>query len=438
MAELPDERPRFFHGWVIVGAAFAVMFVSFGTAYSFAAFFHALRDEFQATRGDVSLVFAITGFLYFSLGAFSGPVADRLGPRRVILAGVVLIAAGLALASAAQHLWQIYLTYSLCVGVGVGFTYVPSVGTVQRWFSRRRGFASGLAVAGIGAGTLVIPLLAAWVISGWGWRAAYLVLAALTLVVGVPAAWFIEHSPARRGLAADGDAPAVPGEAGEAGSAVLAPGFSVSEAVRERVFWLLYAATFATGIGLFIPFVHLAPYARDHGLPDGFGTLLIGFIGAGSTFGRLFLGGFADRIGRRAALVCVYCVMGLSLLGWLAARDGWSLVTFALVFGTAYGGFVALVPALTTDYFGGRNAGGIIGVLYTAAGVGALFGPTLAGAMYDARDSYTIPILLAAATNAVAAGCIILLPSVDTWRRGRESAPRIGTTDRPNEPARQQ
>ena len=172
-----------------------MLFVGFGTAYSFAAFFHPLRDEFDATRGDISLVFALTGFLYFVLGAVSGPLADRIGPQRVILAGVALIALGLFLASAAQHLWQVYLTYSLGVGVGVGLAYVPAVGAVQRWFSRNRGLASGLAVSGIGAGTLAMPLLSAAGIDQFGWRETYIVLGVMTLVVGIPG------GPLRRTLA---------------------------------------------------------------------------------------------------------------------------------------------------------------------------------------------------------------------------------------------
>lgn len=409
MSAISPPRPPIFHGWVIVSAVFAVLFVGFGAAYSFAAFFTSLRDEFAATRGDVSLVFAITGFLYFGLGALTGPLADRIGPRRVVLTGVLLIAAGLLLASAAQALWQIYVTYSLGVGVGVGLAYVPAVGAVQRWFSRRRGFASGMAVAGIGAGTLVLPLACAGLIDWLGWRATYAILAAAVLTTGVPAALLLEHSPQRRGLRPDGD----PEPAGA--SAAVTPGFSLREAVRARPFWLLYGACMATSLGLFIPFAHLAPYARDHGLSSGFGALLIGLIGVGSTVGRLVLGGSADRIGRRQALAGTFAAMGLALLGWLAAEDAWSLAIFALVFGAAYGGFVALVPALTTEYFGVRNAGGIIGVLYTGAAVGALLGPTLAGAIYDARDSYTLPIILGAAMNGVALICMVILPSPGRW-----------------------
>ena len=392
-----------------------MLFVGFGVAYSFAAFFTSLRDEFDATRSDISLVFALTGFLYFALGAFSGPLADRIGPQRIVLAGMVLIAVGLLAASAAQELWQVYLTYSLCVGVGVGLAYVPAVGAVQRWFIRQRGKASGLAVAGIGAGTLCVPLLSAGSIDALGWRETYLVLACLTVALGVPAAFLIEHSPERRGLRPDGDP-------GGGTTATAASGPTLRDAVRSRPFQLLYLASFATSIGIFTPFAHLAPYARDEGFSDGFGALLVGLIGVGSTAGRLVLGSSADKVGRRLALGLTFLAMGAALAWWLAATQGWSLVAFALLFGVAYGGFVALVPALTADYFGGKSMGAILGWLYTAAAFGALIGPVLAGAVYDARDSYTLPIVLAVVMNVAAAGCIVLMPSITAWHT-REGAP---------------
>src|SRR5438094_783917 len=180
-------RTRPYYGWAVVAGTFVVLFIGFGTAYSFAAFFQSLKDEFHAQRGQLSLVFAIPGFLYFTLGAVSGPLADRFGPRRVVAFGVGLIAVGLLLASRAQALWQIYLTYSVGVGFGVGFAYVPSIGAVQRWFVRRRGFASGLAVAGIGAGNLALPPLAAAMIDLTDWRTTYVALAVLTVIAGVSA-----------------------------------------------------------------------------------------------------------------------------------------------------------------------------------------------------------------------------------------------------------
>ncbi|MFN0147985.1 MAG: MCT family MFS transporter [Dehalococcoidia bacterium] len=393
-----DAAPRIFYGWFVVAGTFVILFLGFGAAYSFASFFPALRDSFDASRGDTSLVFSIAGFLYFSLGAISGPLADRIGPRRVALFGVVTMAVGLVLASFARELWQVYLTYSLAVGVGLGAAYVPAVSAIQRWFVRRRGLASGIAVSGIGLGTLCMPLITTWIIETAGWERAYLVLGIAMAAGGIPAALLVEHSPARRALGPDGDTPVpIP-----AGSSTAVAGFSAREAIRTRTFVLFYGAAAASGLALFIPFAHLVPYAKDHGLSTTRGALLVGCIGIGSTLGRLATGPVADRFGRRQSLAVAFGAMALDMCFWLVAEGLWSLTLFALVFGAAYGAYVALAPPLTADFFGGRNVGSILGILYTGAAFGALIGPTLAGAIYDVRESYVLPIAFGAAMSLLA------------------------------------
>ena len=176
------------YGWVMVAAAFTLMFVGFSAAYSFAAFFTAFETEFGASRGEVALVFSVAAFLWFLSGAPGGMLADRYGARRVALAGVACLVAALWIASVAQSLGVLYATYSIGVGIGVGLVYVPSVGAVQPWFEKNRAAASGLAVAGIGAGNLAGPLLAAWWIELFGWRGAYLALALFELGMGAGAA----------------------------------------------------------------------------------------------------------------------------------------------------------------------------------------------------------------------------------------------------------
>jgi MFS family permease len=176
--------PRIFYGWFVVAAAFAVTFIGFGSAYTFSAFLEPLQRDFGASRGSVSLVFSLAGFLYFGLGIVSGPLADRFGSRRLAVAGMILMAIGLVAASAARSLLQVYVAYGLGIGLGVGCAYVPAIGAVQRWFVRRRGFASGLAVSGIGVGTLAMPPLAALLIQSFGWRGAYLGLGGVAAVVG--------------------------------------------------------------------------------------------------------------------------------------------------------------------------------------------------------------------------------------------------------------
>jgi MFS family permease len=316
-------NPGIFYGWLVVAAAFVVTFVGFGSAYTFSAFFGSLQQDFTASRGSVSLVFSLAGFLYFGLGAVTGPLADRWGSRRLAVIGMILTGVGLAVASAARSLPEVYAAYGLGVGLGVGCSYVPAVGAVQRWFARRRGFASGLAVSGIGVGTLVMPPLASILIEALGWRNAYLV-----------------------------------------------------------------------------------PYALDHGASQSSAVLLLGVIGVGSTAGRFVLGGLADRLGRRLALLAMFVGMGLALVVWAFSTALWTLAAFAFGYGVFYGGFVALLPALVMDYFGGRNVSGIIGILYTSVAFGTLVGPSAAGFAFDLSHSYTLPILASVCANIIAAGVV--------------------------------
>lgn len=389
---------RMFYGWLVVAATFAVTFVGFGSAYTFSAFIDSLQRDFGASRGLVSLVFSLAGFLYFTLGMVSGPLADRWGARRIAMIGMLLAGLGMILAGFARSLTEICVAYGLGIGLGVGCAYVPALGAVQRWFVRRRGFASGLAVSGIGIGTLAIPPLAAKLIAAFTWRNAYFILGVFTLIVGIAAATLIEDDPRRRGFAPDGVG------SGAALPARPVAGLSVKEAIRTPRFSGLYAACLIGSAGVFVPFVHLVPYAVDHKIHPATAVLLLSAIGVGSTVGRFFLGTIADRMGRDASLIAVYSGMAASLAIWALAGGGLTaLLAFAMTFGIFYGGWAAVLPAVVADHFGARRVSSIIGVLYTSVAIGTLVGPTAAGFMFDASRSYLVPIAASAIANAVAA-----------------------------------
>ena len=377
------------YGWVVVLCAFTLMFVGFGAAYSFAAFFRAFESEFGASRAHVSLVFSLCAFLYFLLGAPGGMLADRYGTRSVALAGVLFLAAGLAAASYANSVEVLYVTYSIGLGIGIGLTYVPSVGAVQPWFEKNRVLASGIAVSGIGAGNLLGPPLAAWWIDIFGWRGAYLALAACALLLGGAAALAIRNRPAGQGRATTGVA--------------------LRDALRTRNFWILYVTLALSGFGCFVPLVHLGPYAMDAGHPESFAVLLVSLIGLGSLVGRFAIGSIADRFGRMRSLALMYLGMAAMLLLWWGSTGALALSVMAVGFGISYGGFVATFPTVVMDLFGARSLSGIIGCIYTAAGIGTLFGPPVAGAAFDATGSYSAPIVGAALLALIAAAGVRLL-----------------------------
>lgn len=413
---------RIFYGWFVVAAAFAVTFVGFGSAYTFSAFVEPLQREFNASRGSVSLVFSLAGFLYFGLGLLSGPLADRFGSRPLAVVGMLLTGLGLVAASAAHTLIEVYAAYGLGVGVGVGCAYVPAIGAVQRWFARRRGFASGLAVAGIGVGTLAMPPLASLLIDRLDWRGAYLTLGIVAIVLGVGMALLIENSPRDRGLNPDGD-PWRPDS-----QAVTADGVAVGEAVRSSRFITLYAACLICSFGVFVPFVHLTPYARDHGMAESSAVLLLSVIGIGSTAGRFFLGGLADRMGREHSLLLMFVGMALALAIWAMSASAWSLAAFAFIYGVFYGGWVAVLPAVVMDYFGSRNVSALIGILYTSVAFGTLIGPSAAGFAFDVSHSYEVPILASAAANIIAAAIVAATSRTASLRGAGEVKSRQSLT----------
>jgi MFS family permease len=175
--------------------------------------------------------------------------------------------------------------------------------------------------------------------------------------------------------------------------------------------------------GLFVPFVHLAPYARDIGLGEGFGVLLIMLLGVGSTVGRFLFSSITKWIGRRLSFAMMYVGAGAMLVMWSQSSSAPALVAFALVFGAFYGGFVAIAPSLAADYFGGRALGSVIGALYSGVGFGALLGAPVAGYAFDLFGSYTGAILAGAALCVVSFVITLLMPEPARWLAGRKPRP---------------
>ena len=146
--------------------------------------FTPLQHQFGASRAAVSAAFSLAILTLFSVGPLTGTLADRLGPRALVAGGTALVGCGLIVASLAQSLWHVQAAFAICIGGGVGMAYVPAVGAVQKWFDRRRGLASGIAVSGIGVGTLIVPPIAALLIAQLDWRPAFLAVGVVVVLAG--------------------------------------------------------------------------------------------------------------------------------------------------------------------------------------------------------------------------------------------------------------
>lgn len=377
--------------WVVLFATFLTLFTVFGVAYSFGEFFGPMADEFGTSRSATAFFFSITTFAYFGLGIVSGRVADRIGPRRVLIFGAVCMVVGLLLTAEVSSIQLGYLTYGLGVGIGVACCYVPMVAAVGGWFEQKRTMALGLAVAGIGLGTLVLVPLVEWVIEQNGWRDAYRLLAVISAVL-LSIAALGAHSP-------------------PASSVTPKP---LREAIGgRRDFKLLYVSSFFLSAALFTPFVFLADYIETTGT-SGSAAVLLGLIGMASIVGRLGFGAFAAKIGTLALFRLCCAVLGLSFLVWIIADTSYVLlVVFALVLGVAYGGIIALSPAVVAELFGIVGMGGVLGALYTANGLGGLVGPPVMGRIIDA-SGHTAAQWTALVSGLIGAVLLIAVtPNVD-------------------------
>jgi MFS family permease len=379
------DSPR---AWGVVAASFAAMFVAFGIAYSYGAFLDEMREDFGVGRAAGAAFFSLTSLLYFGLGGISGAAADRFGPRRVLLAGAAALGIGLVVTARAGSLGVALAAYGIGVGVGVACAYVPMVALVGAWFERRRTLALGVAVAGIGLGTLVVPPATAALIEEVGWRDSYLVLAAAGTVALILCA-----------LAAARPPPAIAG----------AVATSLRDAMRDVQYRRLYLATALLGIPLFVPFVYLPSYAEERGVDPVLAAGLVGAIGTASVVGRLALGALAVPIGLLRVFCGCFLAIALSFgLWWMAGGSYAMLLAFAVVLGVGYGGYVALAPAVVAARFGVERLGALLGVLYTSAAIGSAVGPPAAGAIIDAGGyppaiAVSLAIALAAFVVAVRA-----------------------------------
>lgn len=379
--------------WRVVLSAQLILALTFGSAYSFGAFLLSIEANFQASRFLVASIFSLSTLLYYVIGAFSGSLADRYSSHRVVSTGVVLLASGFVISSFSSRSVGLFLgSYGVLVATGIGLIYVPTIVEIQRRFVRFRARASGVALTGVGIGTLVGPLAAGLLAEHLSWEIALRIFGVAILITGLPAAAALRHV-----------APAT-----EAPSKPAASTSGLRSAVTCAFYWWYFAAILLGSIGLFLAFVHLNPMAQRLGFSASQGNLLIGMIGVGSILGRLLLAPLGDFMDPRRLLLSLLIALAMLNLFWLFL-DGYILLAiFAILFGMANGGCIALFPTVAAVWFGTDHLGAILGALYVAVGCASVLGGSIAGLIFDQFQSYSPSILMSATAGALAVLCFHL------------------------------
>jgi MFS family permease len=333
-----------------------------------------------------------------------GFLVDRLGPRRLLLLGGGLLVAGLFASAFVTALWQIVLLYGIVMTVGANcLGLVVFVPMLSRYFVRRRGMAISIVQSANGFARAVSAPLVQMLISGVGWRGAYVAEAGLMAALVLPLAMLFQDTAA---------AAAPPPVRPEPSAPAVRPAeptrdWTLIEAIRTRHFWLLFAVYLFTGLGSFLVSLHQLAFAVDQGFDKLYAASVLGIGALLAVFGTIVTGTLSDYIGREPAAILAY---GVSIVGVVCAllihgpQAHLLLWLHACFFGLTWGARGPAITAKTADLFPGRQLGTILGVITIGSGLGAAVGSWMAGWIFDLSGSYRLAFLLS--ILAYLAGCL--------------------------------
>ncbi|MBK1870262.1 MFS transporter [Aestuariivirga sp. YIM B02566] len=362
--------------WVIVALGALMTCVAIGAMFSLAVFLEPMSETSGWSRAGISSAMTLD-FLVMGVAGFAwGAVSDRFGPRIVVLAGAVLLGAGLVLASLATSLIAFQLSYGVIVGLAAGAFFAPMIATVTGWFDTQRGLAVSLVSAGMGVAPLTVSPFAGWLISTYDWRTAMAVIGIGAWILLIPAALFVRRAP--QGEAAPAATNAQPGEAGSSlGKALASPQFIV----LAGTFFLCCAAHSG-------PIFHMMSYAMLCGMSTLAAVSIYSVEGLAGLGGRLLLGVLADRYGVKLILVLGLFVQSLAIAAYLVVSQLGEFYLLAIVFGTAYGGVMPLYAVLAREYFGQHIMGSVFGAATMMSSLGMALGPLGGGWIFDSFGEY--------------------------------------------------
>jgi len=404
-AERIADATRFYYGWVVVTVAFISMAFWMGIRTGFSVFYVALLEDFSWNRANSAGVQSMALITYTILAPLAGGLIDRLGPRRVVVPGILILATGLMLCSTIDGLSQFYIYYGIVMGAGI-----TSIGIViysailAHWFEKKRGLASGIAVSGMGFGTFLLVPISQSFISIWGWRTTFVLTAGLVLIILMPInALFLRHKPEQLNQFPDGGDPAefLPENQLKTAPQALKTEWTLGSAVRSGRFWALIVFPFFGIIGIYIILVHNVKFLVDQGIDKMTAAFIFGMVGVISSIFRIFWGWLSDRIGREITytlgIICA-CIGVSSLLLFNAYGAYFFTLSFFIFFGMGWGVTAPMYMSVSADLFKGKIFGLIYGFVEAGIGIAGAMGAWMAGFIFDQTQSYQFAFILAIGT----------------------------------------
>jgi len=410
-------KQKLFYGWLIVGVSFVSMAFWMGIRSSFSLFYAKLVDELGWTRADMALSQSITLLMYMISVPFIGGFIDRFGPKKVIIPGVILTGAGLALCATIKTIFAMYVFYGLIVGIGTPFISIVAYSSVlAHWFKKKRGLASGIATSGMGAGTFGLVVLSKILIGTYGWRQAFLILGLLTLCLLLPAnGMFLRHRPEEIGLGPDGVQNCLPQGKDRARKK------KIGRILKSREFVMCVGFASLALLTVHIILVHNVRILMDQGIPMEKAADALAMVGLLSSFFRVFWGWLSDKKGRELSYTsgAVFLLLSSVFLFFTKAEREWSLYIFVLTFSAGWAVTAPSFMALLADLFKGEQFGAIYGLFESMIYGLSVAGVWIVGLIYDLTGTYWPTTFVIIVASVILSVWIIWL--IDPARLNREA-----------------
>jgi len=410
------------YAWIVAGVVFITLFGAAGFRSTPSILIVPLQDEFGWSRATVSLAISVNLLLFGLMAPFAAALMQRFGLRRVSIAALVTISAGVLLTTQMTESWQLVLLWGVVVGLGTGsMTQVLAATVVNRWFASRQGMVLGVLTAASATGQLIFLPLLAWIADAHGWRSVAVVVALAALSVIPIIVLFMKEQPSDVGLerygAKPGEQDFIPTPPRDPIRAALRTLRTASSSVD---FWLLAGTFFICGAstnGLIG--IHLIPAAVDHGMAEVTAASLLALVGIFDVIGTTASGWLTDRWDPRKLLATYYALRGLSLLYLPIAlnQPNAGLVLFIVFYGLDWVATVPPTATLATSAFGRENGPVVYGWIFTAHQFGAAFAAFAAGAVRSTFGDYLVAFIFA--------GGLCLAAAAMSIRIGKSSASAI-------------
>ena len=373
--------------WFVVIGGFLIV-MCLGVAYTWGVFLMPIAKEFGWGRGPTALAVSILLLVFSVFMVIGGILEKKYGPKATATVGGIFVCLGWLLAYFTKSIWWLYATYGVLAGIGTGLCYLPSISTGIKWFQDKRGMVTGIIIFGFGFGAAFLAPLAARFIEAYGWRMTMLIYGAGFGAIIIGSAQLLKSPPENW---------SPPGWMSQKNSKINIAryDFSPKQMLNTITFKLMFMTYLISMVAGMMIIGHISNFVSDISYTTMQAAFALTILSIANGFGRIIFGVVSDKTGRTNTLTFLFVLIGITTLLLFYMTSLFAIYMAAGIIGLCFGGFLAVYPAMTADFFGTKSFGINYGIVFMGYGVGCFVGPWLGGMVYDTTGSYVFAFTVA-------------------------------------------